>query len=88
MAWTQAASTGTWTNNPTSYAYAWLQCDATGQACAAIAGATASSYKPVAADAGRTLRVKVSATNAYGTGTATSAATAVIRVWKTDSSGP
>jgi hypothetical protein len=76
---TQTASTGTWTGSPTSYAYAWFRCDATGKACTAIAGATGASYKPVAGDAGSTLRVSVSATNAYGTGTAQSAPTFVLR---------
>ena len=33
------ASTGVWTGSPTSYAYEWRRCDATGAGCATIAGA-------------------------------------------------
>lgn len=61
------ATTGTWSGNPTSYAYQWLRCDTAGAGCVPLAGATTGSYTPVALDAGKTLRVSVSATNATGT---------------------
>lgn len=35
--------------------YAWLRCNANGRACVAIAGATAATYTPTAAEAGHTL---------------------------------
>ena len=35
-------STGTWSGNPTGYAYQWKRCDAGGSACATIAGANRS----------------------------------------------
>jgi hypothetical protein len=74
-----SASTGTWTGSPTSFAYQWQRCDATGASCAAIAGATAATYTVDAADAGSTLRVAVTATNATGTSApAVSAQTAVV----------
>ena len=44
----------------------------------AIAGATASSYVPVAADAGHALRVSVTASNAGGSSSATSAQTQAV----------
>ncbi len=71
------ASNGSWTNGPTSYAYAWLRCNSSGSGCSVISGKTSSSYTPVTADEGSTLKVEVKATNAYGTGTATSKASAV-----------
>ena len=73
-----SASTGGWQNSPAAFTYQWLQCDATGNGCASIAGATASSYAPVAADAGHALRVSVTASNAGGSSSATSAQTQAV----------
>lgn len=76
---TLTANAGTWTESPTSYAYAWSRCDAKGANCATISGATKSTYTLTRADAGTTLLVTVTATNAAGTGKpATSAATAAV----------
>src|SRR5690349_5004640 len=58
---TLTTSNGTWANSPTSYTYNWLRCDSTGRKCVQIAGATAQSYKLVAADVGSTLRSAVHA---------------------------
>jgi hypothetical protein len=69
------ASTGTWANNPTSYGYQWQQCDASGVTCSGIAGATQASYAPGSAQVGKTLRATVFASNASGSGSATSGAT-------------
>ncbi len=77
---TLSASTGTWTNSPTSFTYAWLRCDGLGNNCTAISAATTSSYVPLAADVGATLRVTVTASNALGPGAATSAQTAVVLI--------
>ena len=75
---TLTASTGTWSNSPTSFAYQWLRCNAGGNACDNVANATLSTYTLVAADAGRTMRVRVTATNADGSMAAQSAETAVV----------
>src|ERR1700749_1273441 len=75
---TLTASQGTWTESPTSFAYAWSRCDANGDNCAAVAGATASSYTVQSADVSGTVRVTVTAKNADGSGQATSAPTAVV----------
>jgi hypothetical protein len=75
---TLTASTGTWTDSPTSFAYAWSQCDTSGNSCAAISGAAAATYTVVSADVGHTLRVTVTATNANGSGQANSAQTDVV----------
>jgi iron transport multicopper oxidase len=70
---------GTWTNEPTSFAYQWLQCESTGANCKEIAGAIAQTYVPTSSDVGHTIRVKETASNAGGAGeAATSAATATI----------
>ncbi|PWT71908.1 MAG: hypothetical protein C5B60_10265 [Chloroflexi bacterium] len=59
---TLTATPGSWTNNPTSYAYQWKR------AGAIISGAISPSYVPIAADIGSTLTVSVVATNATGSG--------------------
>ena len=70
---------GSWANAPRSYAYQWLQCDAAGNACGAIAGATGKLYGVRTADAGRTLRVEVAARNPYGQRSAVSAPSGLVR---------
>ncbi|HEY5142240.1 MAG TPA: hypothetical protein VII98_01950 [Solirubrobacteraceae bacterium] len=76
---TLSASTGAWTGTPViSYTYQWRRCDAAGAACADVAGATAATYAATAPDVGATLRVVVTATNAVGGASATSAQTAVV----------
>ena len=76
---TLTTDNGTWSNSPTSYAYAWSRCNASGNTCAAISGATTQTYQVQQADVGSTLRVTVTATNGDGASApATSAATAVV----------
>jgi Cellulase (glycosyl hydrolase family 5)/Ig domain of plant-specific actin-binding protein len=75
---TLTGSTGTWTGSPTSYGYQWQRCNSTGGTCAAVAGATSSTYALTSTDVGSTMRVLVSATNAGGTATALSAQTPVV----------
>ena len=77
---TLTASTGTWSGSPTSYAYQWQDCNTAGEACSNITGATSSAYKLVSGDVGHTLRVVVTATNAGGSGKASSAASATVVV--------
>lgn len=76
----QRTSTGAWTNNPTSFAYQWLDCDRNGSSCktSPALDAAESFYKPSARDIGHTLRVIVIATNASGLTPATSPPTAVV----------
>jgi hypothetical protein len=75
---TLAARNGTWTNAPTSFAYQWQRCGADGTGCADISGATSQTYTLAAADADHTVRVQVTAKNADGQTTASSAPTAVV----------
>ena len=73
------ATTGTWSSDTTpTYAYAWRQCDAQGNNCAAISAATAATYTAQTADVGKTIRVVVTATNPSGASSATSAQTAAV----------
>ncbi|MGE0878543.1 MAG: carbohydrate-binding protein [Acidimicrobiia bacterium] len=62
---------GTWTNAPTSFAYQWQKC--VGASCTDIGGATGPAYTPGAGDVGATLQLRVIATNAGGSTSATSA---------------
>src|SRR5947208_1127693 len=68
------ASTGSWSGSPTQYSYVWKVCNASGKACAVVAGATGSSYLVQHGDVGHTLRVDVTASNAYGSGSSAQSA--------------
>jgi PKD domain len=71
---TLTASDGSWSGaTPISYTYQWQLDGATN-----IAGATSSSYEPVASDVGHTLDVVVTASNSVGEASATSAQTAAV----------
>jgi hypothetical protein len=72
------SSQGTWSGAPAQFAYQWLQCDASGDGCTPIGGATTDAYTIKGSDAGHTLRVEVTATNASGSASATSAPSAYI----------
>jgi hypothetical protein len=54
-----SASPGTWSPNPTSYAYKWARCNAGGSGCRKVRGANSSTYLLRARDAGSRLRVSV-----------------------------
>jgi hypothetical protein len=69
---TLTAGNGTWSNTPTSYAYQWLRCNGGGNSCGSVANGTAKTYTLVGADAGHTIRVRVTATNTDGSGSAQS----------------
>lgn len=75
---TLVATRGTWNNKPTTFHFAWQRCNTSGDACLGIGGATAKIYTPTSADINHTLRVAVTAHNADGSATASSAATGVV----------
>jgi Ca2+-binding RTX toxin-like protein len=54
-------------DTPIATTFVWQRCDATGAACHTIAGATKVVYHPTSADLSSTLRLAVTAKNAYGT---------------------
>ncbi|MEA2475147.1 MAG: large repetitive protein, partial [Thermoleophilaceae bacterium] len=76
---TLTAGDGTWTGTPTiTFTRTWMRCDSSGNGCAAISGATGTTYSLLPADVGRTLRVEVTATNGAGSNSALSGQTAVV----------
>jgi hypothetical protein len=72
------ASTGRWTESPSSYAYSWQRCDSQAGSCTAIAGADGRRYTIATVDVGSRIRVVVTATNDSGSGSATSRPTAIV----------
>ena len=73
------ADRGQWSGDePMTFAFQWLRCDTQGNDCASISGATRSQHDVQQADAGRTLRVRVTARNDDGRSQATSVQTAVV----------
>jgi hypothetical protein len=82
---TLTTDNGDWTGTqPMTFQYRWLRCDAAGGGpngvtCATIAGETRQTYVLSAADVGHTIRSRVIATNADGTGSANSDPTPVVQ---------
>jgi hypothetical protein len=72
------ASPGAWTDSQASHQYQWRRCASGGGSCQDVAGATGQTYSLGYADVGATIRVAVTATNAAGSGTASSAPSAVV----------
>jgi len=76
---TLTATTGTWTGTPPiSYGYRWQRCDADGNDCLDIDGATGGTYTLTDDDVDHTIRVAVTARNAGGSASRVSAATGAI----------
>jgi hypothetical protein len=76
---TLAASTGAWAGTaPFSFSYQWQRCSVLGGYCEDIAGATSSTYTLGALDIASQFAVVVTASNAQGSASATSAETSPI----------
>jgi Tol biopolymer transport system component len=76
---TFTTTTGIWSGTPTiTFRYQWRRCDSSGASCSDISGATLTTYVASGADIGRRLRVVVTATNSFGTATATSEPSEVV----------
>ncbi|HUA75998.1 MAG TPA: hypothetical protein VL988_14690 [Solirubrobacteraceae bacterium] len=74
-----SVATGAWSGTqPIAYAFQWQLCNALGQACESIEGATGSSLKLDPSEIGRTLAVVVTATNSAGSASATSPVSGLI----------
>jgi hypothetical protein len=76
---TLTADNGTWTNNPTTYTYRWLQCDPFGSFCVPT-GFVGRNYSPRVADVGGTMRVQVTAKNTNGAATVRSTPSDVVQL--------
>jgi hypothetical protein len=74
---TVTATNATWTGRPT-VRYQWQALQLLGTGCNNISGATATTYRLVAADIGNTVRVQVTGTNAGGSAVGTSSPSAEI----------
>jgi hypothetical protein len=77
---TLTATRGIWAGSPTAYRFQWVRCPDSGgrpdgSDCASIGGATTQQYVLARADAGKRIRVRVTATNGDGAQTAASNAT-------------
>jgi hypothetical protein len=68
---TLTATTGTWTNSPTSFSYQWRR-DGTN-----ITGAVSSTYSLAGLDLGHSITAIVTATNSFGSNNATSNSIAI-----------
>lgn len=76
---TLIAGTGGWSGTPPfTYTYQWSHCDASGNNCSPIAGATGSNYVLTGTDVGTTLYVTVTTSNSAGVASASSAHTPVV----------
>jgi hypothetical protein len=71
---TLKASHGSWSNAP-KYTYRWLRCSSGATSCKSITKATNASYTLVSDDVHHRIEVRVTATNAVGKASATSAPT-------------
>ena len=76
---TLEANRGQWSGaQPITYSFVWLRCSAQGDNCSEIPGANDTNYEVRDADAGRTLRVRVTARNDRGANSAISNPTGVV----------
>jgi hypothetical protein len=66
---------GAWSGDQLSVASAWERCDAAGEGCVAVPGATGAGYSITEADLGHRLRVRSEATNGVGSASTSSAPT-------------
>jgi hypothetical protein len=75
---TLTADPGVWSDAAATLEIGWGRCDAGGASCAPIDGAVGPTYTLAAADVGSTIRARVTAKTAAGSGLAFSAVTATV----------
>jgi hypothetical protein len=61
-----------------TFKYRWLRCERSGL-CSSLLGATGATFRLTSREVGRTIRVRVTATNSKGSAAATSAARAAVK---------
>jgi hypothetical protein len=74
----RVSATGFQVAGSVSYAFQWQRCDGSGSGCEDVLGATAQDYVLVHADAGHAMRARVVASNAKGSDSAVTAASAPV----------
>src|SRR5207247_699813 len=76
---TLSGSDGSWSGSPApTLTRQWRRCDSSGVSCVDVAGATAATYSLVQADAGSTLRLRVTGANGSGSVSVDSAPSATV----------
>jgi sugar lactone lactonase YvrE len=86
---TLTAGIGGWVGTPPlSYAYQWQSCNALGEGCIPISGATGSSYVLGASDLGTTIELTVTATDVAGQASASSSRTSVVGSNRPENTAP
>jgi hypothetical protein len=85
---TLAASTGSWTGSPSSYAYQWKRANTADGTYSNIGSATSNQYVLTDADIDKFIKVSVIATNSFGSSSAELSAATSIVVDLTDSVVP
>jgi len=73
-----STTNGTWSGDPSTYAYQWRHCNSSGHSCTNISGATSSKYTLASSDVGHTMRVTVTAANEGGSSSMSSPTTAMV----------
>jgi hypothetical protein len=77
---TLRANVGNWNGTqPITFSFQWLRCDRGGGNCVTLSGATGDTYVVRDSDLDHTLRVRVNASNAAGSDSATSPRTGVVQ---------
>jgi hypothetical protein len=79
---------GTWSGPNVTYATAWQQCDASGNGCVQVPGASGLSYTTTAADVGRRLRYSVTATNPADSVTVSSPLSGIVTAQENSADAP
>jgi hypothetical protein len=86
---TLTASDGSWSGTgPFDTSYQWQRCDADGNNCVDITGATGSTYDLGPADIGHTIVVVVTQTNGAGSDSSTSSPSAAVQAAAPSSTSP
>jgi hypothetical protein len=82
------ADPGTWTGDqPITFRFRWLRCNPAGGNCIQIQNATGDDYTARTSDVGKTLRVRVTASNDFGSAAALSARTDTVQAAPQEPSG-
>ena len=89
---TLVALKGKWSGNPSSFRYSWQRCNRAAKRCASARKphrrSTSATYKLTSADVGTRLRVVITASNASGSASVVSQASAVVKKHKPNNQPP